>query len=31
MNKEGALAGMIVGIVFKIYIFYFKPEKLGFT
>ena len=27
MNKEGALAGMIVGIVFTtIYIFYFKPQ-----
>ena len=30
MNKEGALAGMIVGIVFTtIYIFYFKPQLGG--
>ena len=30
MNKEGALAGMIVGVVFTtIYIFYFKPQLGG--
>ena len=30
MNKEGALSGMIVGIVFTtIYIFYFKPQLGG--
>ena len=30
MNKEGALAGMIVGIIFTtIYIFYFKPQLGG--
>jgi len=30
MNKEGALAGMIIGIVFTtIYIFYFKPQLGG--
>ena len=30
MNKEGALSGMIVGVVFTtIYIFYFKPQLGG--
>ena len=30
MNKEGALSGMIIGIVFTtIYIFYFKPQLGG--
>ena len=30
MNKEGALAGMVIGIVFTtIYIFYFKPQLGG--
>ena len=30
MNKEGAISGMIVGILFTaIYIFYFKPQLGG--
>ena len=30
MNKEGALSGMIVGVIFTtIYIFYFKPQLGG--